>query len=251
MTDLHCHILPGLDDGAADPATSCRMAEMAFAGGTRRIVCTPHCSTDDDALTQRSREILLITDLLQKALRQKGIGLELRPAMELLCTERLEEALRRQLLLPLDGNRYLLMEFYFDTSAAFINDCVRCAQSYGYTPVLAHPERYEALQRDPRPLAVWAQDCVIQVNKGSILGRFGPQAGETAAWLLHHELAGVVASDAHSDKQRTPDLTPAVRFVAERYSQEYAARLFFRNPSRIAEGKPLSPPKNRPRKDMP
>lgn len=243
MIDLHCHILPGLDDGSPNTEESLAMAAMAADTGTGQIVCTPHCSAGDDALDARCARIRRRTERLNALLARNRIPLQLHPGMELLCTEGLEEVLDRRAVLTLAGSRYLLIEFDFGVPAQAIEHAAWCVMQRGLTPVLAHPERYTAVQRDPGRMAEWfAGGCVIQVNKGSILGRFGPQPARAADWILDRGLAHVVASDAHRSQIRTPRLDEVHRAVGERFSYEYADILLEHNPRCILQDRPLLRP---------
>lgn len=117
MTDIHCHILPGVDDGAATPADALEMARMAAESGVRTIVATPHCNLpgapeDNYASPALARRL----EALRRAIEAEGIPLEILPGAEILCTPQVPELLREGRLLTLASSRYLLLEFYFDES---------------------------------------------------------------------------------------------------------------------------------------
>lgn len=243
MTDLHCHILPALDDGSPDAATSLMMAEMAADSGTGQIVCTPHCTAGDPGMATRMRRIRGAADLMNQILARERIQLQLFPGMEVLCTDRLAEDLADRRLLTLADSRYLLIEFDFDATDGYMWDCIQTVQQAGLVPVVAHPERYFAIQDDPSPVAAWFRaGCVIQVNKGSVLGRFGPRPAQTVDHLLEQGLAHVVASDAHGTRSRTTVLSEVRDVLARRYSPTYADVLLLRNPRRIVMDRALLRP---------
>lgn len=238
MVDLHCHILPGVDDGAEDLAQALEMARMAADSGLRTIVATPHCNLpwgaeeNDATVWMRS-----LTDL-RKAVAEAEIPLEILPGAEVFCTPALPELLERKKLQTLAGSRYLLMEFYFDESPEFMENCFEIAGHRGYVPVVAHPERYEASWRDPELVPRWFRGgCVIQLNKGSILGRLGSRAETVSKFLLERGFAHVVASDAHGTNARTPHMTAVLRHLEDTYAPGYARILLSRNPERIAQDK--------------
>lgn len=240
MIDLHCHLLPGLDDGAKTPEISCGMAKAATAAGVRQIVCTPHCTTGDPELRPRLVRIQKAVAVLNYVFRQKGMPVTLHAGVELLCNDRLPEALERQEFLTLAGSRYLLIEFPFDVPLSRIEWSAVAVRQAGYIPVLAHPERYTAVWRNPDCLAVWFYaGCVIQLDKDSVLGRFGGRCARTAAWALHHGVAHVIASDAHDPRTRTVNLERVRQYVARNYSPDYADLLVSRNPARIVRNKGL------------
>lgn len=243
MIDLHCHILPDLDDGSKSPTMTVEMARLAARTGTAQIVCTPHCHSSDRELPRRLDEIRRLTDRMNALLAQCGIALTLHPGMELLCREGLHPLLEAGSVLTLADSRYLLIEFDFDAPVSRMEAAIDLVSDFGLRPVIAHPERYGAVQRDPRRLGGWfRRGCLIQLNKGSILGRFGPQPEACADWILENGLAHVVASDAHRPGIRTPDLSVVCETVARRYSPAYADLLFQRNPARILANRDLVRP---------
>ena len=240
MTDLHCHLLPGLDDGAKTPEISLEMARMAIRCGVRQIVCTPHCTTGDPGLPQRLTRIEKAVGVLNCVLGQMQLPITLHAGTELLCNDRLPETLANGEFLTLAGSRYLLVEFPFDVPLSRIEWAANTVRQAGYIPVLAHPERYTAVWRNPDCLAVWFfAGYVIQLDKDSVLGRFGSHCACTADWALRHGVAHVIASDAHDTKTRTTNLERARQYVAQNYSPGYADLLVSRNPARIVRHEAL------------
>lgn len=183
MVDIHCHILPGVDDGSPSMEDSLQMARMAADSGVTDIIATPHCNLPGDGpKNYRSASLRTGFSRLRQALEQEGIPLGIHPGAEVFCTPELPELLDRRQLQTLGGGRYLLVEFYFDESAEFMEQCFHQIRTRGLTPVAAHPERYDAVQRDPYIIRRWFEGgVVIQLNKGSILGRLGPGHGPVAA----------------------------------------------------------------------
>ena len=235
MVDLHCHILPGVDDGAQNMEQSLAMARIAWEGGTKLIVATPHCGLPGQPgnfwcppLAERFRDF-------RRALREAEIPVQILPGMEFFGGEDLGDLLRQGKLMPLGGSRYLLVEFYFDESATYMENVLEQAAAGGLIPVVAHPERYRAIQRAPERIADWfGRGYIIQANKGSILGDLEPGAEETVWELLEHGLIHVVASDAHSHLRRTPDLSRVRRHLERALGERYTSLLLRENPARIA-----------------
>lgn len=243
VIDIHCHILPGVDDGAENPECSLDMARLAWDSGTEQIVATPHCCRPDGefpnfwgAGLQRALQDL------RELLREAQCPLRILPGMEVFSTPGLESQLARGELMPLAGSRYLLLEFYFDERGETMNRQLRLVRRSGLIPVVAHPERYEAVQRRPDLAADWFEaGYEIQVNKGSVLGRLGREARRTAWWLLERGLAHVAASDAHSAGIRTPDLEALRSVLARELPWGYVQLLLEENPRRIVEDRDLVP----------
>ena len=205
MIDLHCHILPGADDGSDSYDTSCRMAAMAADSGVRYVLATPHCNTHDPRKNYRSADLLRAVRALQAELDRWQIPVTVLPGAEVLLRENPQELLEQNLLQTLNDSRYLLVEFYFDEDPGAMSRRLSVIAAAGLIPVIAHPERYFAVQDVPALAQKWAdRGWVLQLNKGSILGDLGEQAYDTAALLLRSGAAAVIASDAHDVWQRTP-----------------------------------------------
>lgn len=240
MTDIHCHLLPRLDDGAKTPEIAFEMASRAVATGTRQIVCTPHCTTGDPDMHRRLMRIRRAVEVLNYVFKEKQLPVTLYAGAELLCNDRLLETLEKKESLTWAGSRYLLIEFSFDTPLSRIEEAANVVRQSGYVPVLAHPERYTGIWKNPDCMAVWFYSgYVLQLDKDSVLGRFGNRCARTADWALRHGVAHVIASDAHDTRMRTTDLEIVRQYVAGHYSPGYADLLLRRNLARIVKNKVL------------
>ena len=199
MIDLHSHILSGLDDGAGSLQESLEMARMAVDSGITAMVATPHCAHD------RVLEVRDSWQLLCEAIQESELPLKLLPGMEIFGTFDTVRLLKEGKLLTLNDSRYPLVEFSFQSTGDEETLILRNLCKAGYRPVVAHPERYSYIQRSPRMVNQWFRmGCLIQVNRGSLLGRFGRRAQEMAWELVDRGFATAVASDAHSCIRRTP-----------------------------------------------
>lgn len=247
MIDLHTHILPGLDDGSPDLDTSVLMAAVAVESGVTHLVVTPHSNQRGAFENYASPELHVRFECLREAVCAAGLPLELSLGMEIFGTGDVPRLLRDGWLLTLNGGRYLLIEFGFHEDPLRIERLLDELLAAGYWPVVAHPERYYGLQRMPNYLFDWVnRGIVLQVNKGSLFGRFGRGAQALAGAMLAHGLVGCVASDAHGPDVRTPDLSGAWDYLAERYSEELAQCLLEDNPARILRSEPLPEGRFRP-----
>ena len=247
MIDLHTHILPGLDDGSPDLETSVLMAAVAAESGVTHLVATPHSNQRGAFENYASTALQVRFDCLRTAVHEAGIPLELSLGMEIFGTGDVLQLLHDGRLLTLGGGRYLLIEFGFHEDPLRIERLLDALLADGYWPVVAHPERYYGLQRMPNYLFDWAnRGIVLQVNKGSLFGRFGRGAQALAAAMLERGLVGCVASDAHGPDVRTPDLAGAWDYLDERCSEEMARCLLEDNPGRILRSEPLPEGRFRP-----
>jgi len=233
FVDLHTHVLPGLDDGAADVGTAFAMLEMAAADGTATIVATPHARHDRFPAVdcqRRGQAAATVRERLPEGLTV-ALGAEVRVDSELLAElDRGDEA--RWLYLA--GSRYILLELPpidlgYDPVAL-----VHELHVAGSVAVIAHPERIPWLSQDFDALAALVdRGALLQVTAASLTGAAGRGATRCARWLMDEGLVGFVASDAHNTTTRAPLLHEAFTIVADRWGDEVALRLFVDNPARV------------------
>ena len=241
MVDIHCHILHKYDDGSASLSESLDMARMAAETGVTDIVVTPHFEGRASSLRRLPTLVEHFRELTQ-AIEDKNIPIKLHLGAEILCTEETVRLAKKKLLPTIGETNYFLTEFYFNEDADFMDEMLRELAQAGYTPVVAHPERYDAIQRDPRILERWfRRGYVLQLNKGSILGALGRRAEHTAHAILRAGLAHVIASDAHSATRRTTHMEGLIRWLDRHLDPEYVRILTEENPGRIIKGEPLVP----------
>ncbi len=242
MTDLHCHILPGVDDGAVCLEESLDMAALAADSGITRIVCTPHLRCEGGRPSLSAAAIGRLCAQLQVQLDRAEIPVRLLTGGELLCLPEALPCLEQGLIPTLGGSDYLLTEFPFDASEEYITGLLERAHRY-CRPVVAHPERYAAVVRNPDAAAEWAaQGCLLQLNKGSLLGAFGSRIRTTALELFRRGLCHVIAGDAHGAERRTPSLHNLFDYFSDRYPPEYLLLFLEENPRRILENREVLSP---------
>jgi protein-tyrosine phosphatase len=234
MIDIHTHILPGMDDGSKTMEDSLIMAEMALRSGVDTMIVTPHSNVEgifdnyyDDAFIQSFRAF-------DKVLKERKLPLTVAPGMEVYASEDVPELLRQGRLITLNHSRYLLIEFNFYEDLGFIEYLLTEILESGYCPIIAHPERYHLVQKHTDIAFDWLEmGASLQVNKDSILGTFGYRSRETAFYLLEHNLASLIASDAHNPYRRTADMSEVYHFVRRVCGMDYANILFCENPKRV------------------
>lgn len=237
MIDLHCHIIPGVDDGAEDLYTALAMARLAYDEGTRVIAATSHFNRPDQPPELMPQDLLAGLRRFKSELAATGCPLKLVQGMELFAGPNISSLLDGGDYLTINGTRYLLTEFFFDERSRFMDRCLREIEDHGLIPIVAHPERYEAIQRRPGILGEWfSRGYMIQLNKGSILGELGENAEDTAWWTLEHGFAHIVASDAHSEEERNPGMRMLSEVLGEELDPRYANLLLEENPRHLARG---------------
>ena len=236
MIDLHSHILPEQDDGAQNLGDSLEMARMAVESGITAMVATPHCAGD------RSREVYGAWQLLREALEENHVPLKLLLGMEIFGTPDTARMLQEKKLFTLNGSRYPLIEFSFRSDGEEETGILRSVCRAGYRPLIAHPERYYYVQEDPELIDRWHRmGCLFQVNRGSLLGRFGRREQRMAVELVDRGFATVIASDAHSARVRTPWMKDVQQLLSREFSPVCAEVLLRENPKRILKNQELPP----------
>lgn len=240
MLDLHCHILPGLDDGAEDLETSVAMAAMAADSGVTHIFATPHCNTRNASQNFRSPALIAAYRSLQTVLDEAGIPVKILSGSEVLARGHFTRHLAAGDFMSLNGSRYLLVEFYFDESPVWMEECLSAVEAEGLVPVVAHPERYYCVQEAPDLAQRWAdRGRLLQLNKGSLLGELEAGCFETAALLLRRGAVSVIASDAHHYRRRNPRLDELLPLLERRFPEADPRRLLHDNPLKIARDQAL------------
>ena len=235
MVDIHCHILPGLDDGADTLETSIQMAEMAIADGITHVVGTPHANSqykfDPELIRQRRDE-------LQSAV---GDRLTLATGCDFhLSYENLRDIQKNPQKYTINQKYYLLVEFADFAIPPSMDDTLHQLRLLGLSPIITHPERNALLRTKPERMYRWLQQgCYTQITAVSLLGRFGTAAQHRAEEWLDDDRIHFVASDAHNLKGRPLQLRAAFDLVAKRRGEPVAQALFHDNPLAAFEGRSL------------
>jgi len=232
MIDLHSHILPGIDDGAADVGMSIQMARAYVADGAFVVACTPHILPG--LYHNFGAEIRQAVAQLQETLDAENIPLRLVAGADNHIIPDFVTGLRTGHLLCLADTRYVLVEPPHHVAPARLEDLFFSILVAGYVPILTHPERltwirghYPMIQRLVQA-GVW-----MQVTSGSLSGTFGPDARYWAERLLDEGCVHILATDAHDVRRRPPDLARGQEFAARRIGDEEATHLVVTRPKGI------------------
>jgi len=235
MVDLHCHILPDLDDGPESMETSLAMAESAIADGITHVVATPH--SNNQYIFDYPRVQELRAELQEKI----GDRLILATGCDFHLNRENLDALREDApRFCINQRDYLLVEFNEFSIPPAMDQTLHEIQLLGLRPVITHPERNAILRLQTERLAKWVRlGCALQVTAGSLTGVFGPGAQKDAWRWMTSGLVHLVASDAHNTRGRQLKLTPAFELVREQFGVEKARALFVDNPMAAFEGRDL------------
>jgi protein-tyrosine phosphatase len=239
MIDLHNHLLPGLDDGSRDMAEALTMCRVAVQDGIRTIVATPHLSDDPSVLD--AEKIKATVGELNRRLASKGLPLEILPGMEVRIDQDIPELVADGKILPLNGGRYVLIEFHPGQIPVGFDNLVKELVISGHGAILGHPERNFAVQQNPEYIyrilsRLKEGELLIQVSADSLTGLAGPEALNTARVLLKNHLVHVIASDAHSPFLRSPRLSEAVIVAASLVGTEKARQMVWEVPLAVVHG---------------
>src|SRR6202158_5232505 len=215
MIDLHCHMLPGIDDGAADLDVSLGMAEASVADGVTVLACTPHILPG--LYHNSGPQIRRATQELQNVLDQEGIPLRLVTGADNHVVPDFVAGLQSGRLLSLCDSRYVLVEPPHHTEPPQLEDFFFNLLVAGFVPILTHPERltwvpsrYGTIQRLVQA-GVW-----MQITSGSLTGAFGRTAQYWAERMLDEGCVHILATDAHDTKRRPPRLSRGRDLAAKR-----------------------------------
>lgn len=240
MIDIHSHILPELDDGAIDMECSLEMAEIAVECGVSEMIATPHSNQIGRFENYASDRLAEKFEALKSELKSEDIQLKLYLGMEVFGTPSVPRLYKEGRLLTLNNSRYMLIEFDFYEEIIEMERILYGLMDEGCVPVIAHPERYYELQNEPYAIDRWIYDgMAVQVNKGSLLGRFGSSAKYLSHALLAQGNVSCVASDAHSSFFRTPDMSDIQEYLTMGIQFNDADVLLYDNPKRIINNQPL------------
>ena len=236
MIDLHCHILPGLDDGPSSVEESLAMCRIAAQDGIRTIVATPHML--NGMFPVYREDVIEGVGGMSRALAEASIPLQILPGADVHLDRSVPGCLERgELITVADLGRHLLLELPRDIVPEGTGELLFQVQLQGVTPIITHPERNIAIQQNPALLNDLVRaGSLTQITAGSLTGMFGARVRRCALRLLTSGTAHLVSTDAHNTGRRSPRLSEARRVVEEEMGREEAERVFLERPTKILEG---------------
>jgi protein-tyrosine phosphatase len=231
--DIHCHCLPGVDDGPATLDDAVALCRALVADGITTAIATPHQLGRYDRRNS-GPEIRAAVEKLRGALARLGVPLAVVPGADVRVDERLPGLLDAGHVLTLaDTGKYVLLEMPHET---YIDPLplVRLMAARGVRPIVSHPERHEHVSKRPQVVVPWLKHgALLQVTAGSLLGEFGA-AAERCAWeLMNSAAVAFVAGDAHGAAKRPPRMSAAIDLIGRRLGKAAAGRVCVENPARV------------------
>lgn len=231
--DIHCHILPGIDDGATDKREMIRMLQIAYKEGIRTMIATPHYHP-----RRGQADAYIVEHAWRKAcseIQKVYPDMEIYAGNEIYYRRDAGQMLRNGELLTLAGSDYVLVEFSLSSAEPEeIMDGVKELQMMGYLPIIAHVERYDSILGDVEYVEELVEaGAYIQVNAGSVIGELGGNRKRFIKKLLKNECVHFIGTDAHDAHRRTPSIKNCAAYIEKKFGEEMAEVILYDNPSMI------------------
>jgi len=226
--DMHCHILPGVDDGAENVEEMKAMLRIAYDEGIRCIIATPH---HHPARGHRPPEVLRKRALLLRdAAHAIDEHFRIYLGTEIYFGQDIVEKLKNKQVLTMNRRKYILVEFSPSESFGYLQQSLLQLTMNGYEVILAHVERYSCIIEEPElALQLIRMGIHLQINADSITGENGRRIKKFVRGLMEENMVFCVGTDAHSARRRAPQMRKAAAYVENRYGEEYMRRIFFSN----------------------
>lgn len=233
FTDIHTHILPGVDDGAAGMPQALELVRMAWKNGTRTLFLTPHYRGKFKESPQWLRESF---SMFSQMVREELPAMKLVLGSEVHYEAEMPERIQQKQVLSINDSQYLLLEFRGSSLRsqiiAGVSEVIRC----GFIPIIAHVERYqEFLTDDSLVPEVLEKGALVQLNADSVMGQNGLRVKKFCHRMLKEQMVHFIASDAHDTRKRPPLLRDCFLRVHKKYGEEYAAQVFYHNAQAVIE----------------
>ncbi|MEE3953525.1 tyrosine-protein phosphatase [Peribacillus frigoritolerans] len=217
MIDIHCHILPGVDDGSSDMKESLNMAKNAVEAGITNIFATPHHL--NEKYVNVKMDIIDRIVMLNESLQQENIPLSIHLGQEVRIHRDIFTSLEKEEILTLDDNgTYLLLELPSGRVPTYTQEVIYELLLKGITPIIVHPERNKELNENHKLLFEFVQEgALTQLTSGSIIGNFGKSIQSFSKKIIEHNLAHFIATDAHNIGSRGFTLQQAYETITKTY----------------------------------
>ena len=228
MIDIHTHIVHGVDDGPSSIQQSIRMVLEAEKLGVRKIIATPHYHPE----VFGSKQVQSHFDDLKK--RMDGCGIDLFLGYEVFIQPNLPERIHAGEPLTLGNTGYLLLELPYDNIPLYAYDVIYKLHLENIIPIIAHPERNMAFMKNLHSFIHFIEKgCLVQLDAGSVLGAYGKRSRAFAKKILQLQLFDFIASDAHCAEDYNSRYPQAFHKITGWVGEEYAKKIFYRNPEMI------------------
>lgn len=234
--DIHCHCLPGIDDGPANMLEAIELCKALVCDGIGTVIATPHQLGRFDN-TNNAEQIREAVRIMNENLHEMAIDLEILPGADVRVDERLCDLLAADKVMTLcDKRRHLLLELPAEVLINIEPLLTELSQA-GMSVIISHPERYRMVAKWPQTIEKWLEYSVsLQITAGSLLGEFGSATKEAAWFFLQQGWAQFVATDAHDVCQRRPCMAAAFEHIVNELGLQTARSVCIENPMQILQG---------------
>ncbi len=230
--DIHCHILPGVDDGSPNMETSLKMLRTALSEGTKGMILTPHHKPMHHNVSPE--HLIDYTNELMEEAHRQGIKVQLFPGNEIYYSDSAVRELESGRASTLGDSDYVLIEFHPTDMYKTIHNALYTVQSAGFVPILAHVERYADMVKHIKYVDELVEMGIyIQVNANSVMGKYGLGIRHFTRELLKKQMVHFVATDAHDNGSRAPHLLECRDYVESKLGEKYALEIFHDNAMKV------------------
>jgi len=239
FTDIHCHLLPGLDDGPQTVSESLALCQSLTEEGIGCVVATPHQLGRFDGCNDAAKVRDAVSSL-SEALKNNGIALKVVPGAEVRVDERICKLLEADRILTLaDGGRYILLELPYEVFID-VRPLLSELSCIGVQAVISHPERCAPVAALPHMVRRWLENGAhLVITASSLLGDFGPKAKKAAWYFLSSGWVSLVATDAHDTGRSCPKMKVAFDRISIKLGKDLACLVCIENPSRLVSGQDI------------
>jgi len=239
--DIHSHILYGIDDGSKSINESIEIIKQHKEMGFKDIVVTPHYIENSEYITN-NKEKNNILETLKKELKKQNIDINLYLGNEVFVNNNLEQLLKNNEISSINNSKYLLIELPMHNKIKNITDIIYELRIKGIIPIIAHPERYEFVQKKPESVQELIEEgAILQSNYGSIVGVYGEHAKKTLKKLLKKDMISILATDIHFPNNKIYlNMNTIRKKITKIIGEEKSKELMITNPKKVIENKPLS-----------
>lgn len=241
MIDLHSHILPNIDDGSKSLEESIEIIKQAVSNGVTDIVVTPHFILGSSYNKEKKDNKKLLKELKEKV-SSENLNINLYLGNEIFVDISMVSLLIKKKISSLNDTRYVLFELPMNNEYKNVRKALFDLQSAGYTPIIAHPERYRVIKENPKLVEEWKEaGAVFQSNIGSLLGRYGKEAKKTLEILLKHEAITFLSSDIHHSCDTFYNDIPKLKKILKKIiSDDYIEELFEINGKKVLKNEKIN-----------
>ena len=234
MIDIHAHISTNVDDGARSVEETFNILKEAQEAGFTDVILTSHFLLN--YYETDAQELIFWKDKLQEVLDQRGPNIKLHSGMEIYISNQMEELMQKNKLLTLANSRYMLIELPIASNVQYLDYVIYYLEAKGIKPIIAHPERYKCVQKDPDIVEEYIEKgCLIQCNYGSIVNLYGREAEKTIKTLLKKNQVHFLGSDVHRENGTYLIILDAIKKIRKIIGENKINEITTINPKKILQ----------------